>query len=275
MHQHTPIAKSIHPQTKGAIDNPPPRMTHHCSPASTITAASVNTSTSKTYATKYTAASYLITFDNDEDPEKTTKAMEEFVQANTIPSKRINELTTGGSLVGAYKLTSKHTITPILLLSRVSLTDSNGQLLGQGKKDATEFCPELLDLAAADNIFVVTTETSPPPSLFKKNVGASFELDEIKLTVPKLFDALKHRSGTKFAIAALPGLLSFGKANQGLHRGRVDDTTGDTIDNSIPGGSYWLRSVLLHDNDAQQAIVESIAADPKILGKRVPKLTKI
>jgi hypothetical protein len=106
-------------------------------------------------------------------------------------------------------------------------------------------------------------------------VGAAFELDEIKTTVPKLFDALQHRSGTKFAIAALPGLLPFGKANQGLHRGRVDDTTGDTIDNSIPGGSYWLRSILLHDNDAQQAIVESITSDPKILGKRVPKLTKI
>jgi hypothetical protein len=162
-------------------------MTHHCSPASTITTASVNTSTSKTYATKYTAASYLITFDDDEDPEKTTKAIEEFIQANTIPSKRINELTTGGSLVGAYKLTSKTTITPILLLSRVSLTDSDGhneeKLLGQGTNDATEFRPELLDLAAANNIFVVTTETSPP-SLFKKNVGASFELKEIETTVP-------------------------------------------------------------------------------------------
>jgi hypothetical protein len=101
--------------------------------------------------------------------KKTTKAIEEFIQANTIPSKRINELTTGGSLVGAYKLTSKNTITPILLLSRVSLTDSNGhdkeRLLGQGTNDATEFRPELLDLAAADNIFVVTTVTSPP-SLF-------------------------------------------------------------------------------------------------------------
>jgi hypothetical protein len=210
--------------------------------------------------------------------KKTTKAIEEFIHANTIPSKRINELTTGGSLVGAYKLTSKMTITPILLLSRVSLTDSDGHdeenLLGQGTNDATEFRPELLDLAAANNIFVVTTETSPP-TLFKKNVGTSFELKEIETTVPKLFDALQGRSGTKFAIAALPGLLPFGRANQGLHRGKVDDTTGDTLDNSIPGGSYWLRCVLLHDKDAQQAIVDSITADPKILGKRVPKLTKV
>jgi hypothetical protein len=77
----------------------PTRIAHPCSPTSTITTASVNTSTSKTYATKYTAASYLITFDDDEDPGKTIKAIEEFILANTIPNKRINKLTSRGSLV--------------------------------------------------------------------------------------------------------------------------------------------------------------------------------
>jgi hypothetical protein len=238
----------------------------------------VNTSTSKTYATKYTAASYLITFDDDEDPGKTTKAIEEFILANMIPNKRISELTSGGSLVGAYKLSGPDTITPILLLSRVSLTDATRddckKLLGQGTNDAAEFRPKLLELTAADNVFIVTTETSPP-SLFKKNVGAPFELKEIETTVSKLFDALKTRSGTTFAIAALSGLLPFGKREQSLHCGRVVDTTGDDIDNSVPGGSYWLRGLLLFDKAVQDAIVKSIAADPKILGKRAPKITKV
>lgn len=70
---------------------------------------------------------------------------------------------------------------------------------------------------------------------------------EIETTVSKLLDVLVLCSGAKFVITVLSGLLPFGHNNQGLHRGRVNDTTGDTIKNFIPGDSFWLLSVLQYD----------------------------
>ena len=73
------------------------RIAHPCSTASTITTASVNTSTSKTYATKYTAASYLITFDDDEDPEKTTKPSRSSSSPTPSPTNASTSLQAGGA----------------------------------------------------------------------------------------------------------------------------------------------------------------------------------
>ena len=213
-------------------------------------------------------------------PEKQTEALaaaETFMSLGTS-LKHCQKALVSTTFAGMYIVPRANYIKPLYVCTTGNITGLDGDIskrvVAQANNNGSAIVPEAARLDITSLVIALVEDTdddlpAPWAGCLSPEAFTKADLD----AVPEL-QALIPDESTSYRLVAFPCCLPILFGNPECHRGKINDACIDMLDQNWPGSSIWARWVRAWKAPIHDAVLASLAADPKTLGKKCPKFTK-